>query len=44
MEKDIVEAIETSASTNNEGKEDNIIPVEHVDEDERFQDGYGGGE
>ena len=44
MEKDIVEAIETAASTNIEGNENNIFPVKHVDEDERFQDGYGDGE
>ena len=41
MEKDIVEAIETAAPTNNKGNEDNIFPVEHVDEEERIQDGDG---
>ena len=41
MENDIDEAIETAASTNNEGNEEDSIPVELVDEEERFQDGYG---
>ena len=31
MEKDIVEAIETATLTNNEGKEEAIIPVELLD-------------
>ena len=44
MENDIDEAIETAASTNNEGNEEDSIPVELVDEEERFQDGYGDGE
>ena len=41
MENDVADAIETAASTNNEGKEADSIPVELVDEEERFQDGYG---
>ena len=41
MENDISELIETAALTNNEGKEVDSIPVELVDEEERFQDGYG---
>ena len=41
MENDIVEAIETAASSTNEGNEEDSIPVELVDEEERFQDGYG---
>ena len=44
MENDIAKAIETAASTNNEGKEEDSIPVKLVDEEERFQDGYGDGE
>ena len=36
----VFEAIETTASTNNDGNEDLIVPVELVDEEERFQDGY----
>ena len=44
MENDIDEAIETAASTNNEGNEEGSIPVELVDEEERFQDGYRDGE
>ena len=44
MENDVAEAIETAASTNNEGNEEDSIPVELVDEEERFQDGYGDGE
>ena len=44
MENDIAEAIETATSTNNEGNEEVTIPVELVDEEERFQDGYGDGE
>ena len=41
MEKDTVEAIETTAPTNNKGNEDDIFPVEPVDEEERFEDGFG---
>ena len=44
MKNDVAEAIETAASTNNEGNEEESIPVELVDEEERFQDGYGDGE
>ena len=44
MEKDTVETIETAASTNNEGNEEDSIPVELVDKEERFHDGYGDGE
>ena len=44
MEKDVVEAIETAAPASNEGKEDYIVPIELVDEEERFQDGYRDGE
>ena len=44
MENDIDKAIETATSTNNEGNEEDIIPVELIDEEERFQDGYGDGE
>ena len=44
MEKDIAKAIETATPTNSKGNEDNIVPVELVDEEERFQDGYGDGE
>ena len=40
MENDISESIETAAPTNNEGYEEDSIPVELVDEEERFQDGY----
>ena len=36
----VFEAIETTSSTNNDWNEDLIVPVELVDEDERFQDGY----
>ena len=43
-EKDIVEAIDIAAPTNNKGKEDDIVPVELVDQKERIQDGYGDGE
>ena len=39
MENDIVGAIETAASTNNEGKEDVTITVELVYEEERLEDG-----
>ena len=44
MENDISEPIETAASTNNEGNEEDSIPVELVDKEERFRDGYGVGE
>ena len=44
MGKDVIKAIETAAPANNEGNKENIIPVELVDEEERFQDGYGDGE
>ena len=37
----VFEAIETAASTNNDGNEDLIVPVELVDEEERFEDGDG---
>ena len=40
----VFKAIEIEASTNNDGNEDLIVPVELVDEEERFQDGYGDGE
>ena len=43
MENDVADAIETAASTNNEGKEEDSIPVELVDEVERFKDGFGDG-
>ena len=41
MEKDVVEAIETSAPMINEGNEDVIVPVDIVVEEERFKDGDG---
>ena len=44
MESDISELIETAAPTDNEEEEEDIIPVESVDEEERFEDGYGDGE
>ena len=44
MKNDVAEAIETAASTNNEGNEEGSIPFELVDKEERFQDGYGDGE
>ena len=44
MENDITKVIVTASSTNNEGNEEVSIPVELVDEEERFQDGYGDGE
>ena len=44
MENDIDEAIETATSTKNEGNEEDSIPVELVDKEERFHDGYGDGE
>ena len=34
MEKDIVNAKETPVTTNNEGNEDDIVPLELVDEGE----------
>ena len=40
MESDISELIETAASTNNEGNEEDSIPVESVDEEERIEDGF----
>ena len=44
MENDVAVAIKTTAPTSNEGKEENSISVELVDEEERFQDGYRDGE
>ena len=44
MESDISELIETAAPTDNEEEEEDIIPVESVDEEEGFKDGYGDGE
>ena len=44
MENDIAEAIETVASTNNEGNEEGSIPVELVDKEEKFHAGCGDGE
>ena len=44
MESDISELIETAAPTDNEEEEEDIIPVEPVDEEEGFEDGYGDGE
>ena len=41
MENDVVDAIETTASTYNEQNEEDSIPIELADEEERFQDGYG---
>ena len=41
MESNISEPIETAAPTNNEEEEEDIIPVEFVDEEERFEDGFG---
>ena len=40
MESDISELIETAASTNNEGNEEDSIPVESVDEEEIIEDGF----
>ena len=40
MEKNIVKAIETAASTNNEEEKEVIAPVKFVDKEERFQDRY----
>ena len=44
MESNIFEQIETAAPTDNEEEEEDIIPVESVDEEERFEDGFGDGE
>ena len=44
MESDISELIETAAPTNNEEEEEDSIPVESVDEEERFKDGFEDGE
>ena len=41
MESDISKLIETAAPTDNEEEEEDSIPVESVDEEERFEDGYG---
>ena len=41
MENDISKPIETATPTNNEEEEEDIIPVELVDEVDRFKDGYG---
>ena len=41
MENDISEPIETAAPTNNEEEEEDIIPVELVDEVDRFEDQFG---
>ena len=41
MENDVADAIEAAASTKNEGNEEDSIPVELVDKEERFHDGYG---
>ena len=40
-ENGVADAIETAASTNNEGKEEDSIPVELVDKEERFHAGCG---
>ena len=40
MESDISELIETAAPTNNEEEEEDIIPVELIDKEERFEDGF----
>ena len=40
-ENGVADAIETAASTNNEGKEEDSIPVEIVDKEERFHAGCG---
>ena len=40
MESDISELIETAAPTDNEEEEEDSIPVESVDEEERFEDGF----
>ena len=39
-ENGVADAIETAASTNNEGKEEDSIPVVLVDKVERFEDGF----
>ena len=39
-ENDVADAIETAASTNNEGKEEDSIPVVLVDKVESFEDGF----
>ena len=44
MENDISEGIETVAPTNNEEEEEDTIPVELVDEEERFKYGFKDGE
>ena len=44
MENDISKPIETAAPTNNEENEGDSIPVELVDEVDRFEDGFGDGE
>ena len=44
MESDISEPIETAAPTDNEEEEEDSIPVESVDEEERFEDGDRDGE
>ena len=41
MESDISELIETAAPTDNEEEEEDIIPVEPVDEVDRFHAGCG---
>ena len=41
IENDIDEAIETAASTNNEGNEEDSIPVELVDGNNSFEGGDG---
>ena len=41
MESDISKLIETAAPTDNEEEEEDSIPVKSVDEEERFEDGYG---
>ena len=41
MESDISELIETTTPTDNEEEEEDIVPVEPVDEEERFDNGYG---
>ena len=40
MESDISELIETAVPTDNEEEEEDSIPVEPVDEEERFEDGF----
>ena len=41
MESDISELIETAAPTDNEEEEEDSIPVEFVDKEERFHAGCG---